>query len=96
MSYSIQLEKQDVTLWYVNADRRYTLIGRHVDSQSAWRAIQRYQEAARQAAAMFSPAVQKPRVPLASSWDDPPGEYHHRCMHCGAYFDDCQCDGGWG
>lgn len=23
-----------------------------------------------------------------------PEDHHHRCFHCGAYFDECQCDGG--
>ncbi len=23
-------------------------------------------------------------------------ENHHRCMHCSAYEDECQCDGGLG
>jgi hypothetical protein len=32
------------------------------------------------------------------SWRDPVPETHERCMHCGAYADECMCDGGisWG
>ena len=27
---------------------------------------------------------------------DRPNEIHQRCFHCGAYADECVCDGGWG
>ncbi len=39
-----------------------------------------------------------PLVPAGAgnlSWRDAPSDCHHRCMHCGEYADECQCDGGW-
>ena len=30
-----------------------------------------------------------------NNWDIEPNENHHKCLHCGVYFDECQCHGGY-
>lgn len=35
-------------------------------------------------------------IPSPSSVSETDNEIHHRCFHCSAYMDECQCDGGLG